>query len=97
MKPLSGGEIDTLVALVECGPLWDGDVPSKSARDSLIVKGLAIKVVVQGEDGWQAATYTGRDIYKACFPGADGPANTIREAKLNRVTARVIHSARARP
>lgn len=29
MKPLTGAEKDTLVALVEQGPLWDGDVPSQ--------------------------------------------------------------------
>jgi hypothetical protein len=81
---LTSGEKDTLVALVEYGPLWDGDVPSKVGRDSLLQKDLAIRVVVKGEDGWQAATYKGRDMYMALFPGPDGPANTINEAKNNR-------------
>lgn len=81
---LTGGEKDTLVALVESGPLWDGDVPSKVGRDSLLQKDLAIRVVVKGEDGWQAATYKGRNIYMTLFPGPDGPASTINEAKNNR-------------
>ena len=90
---LTGGEVDTLVALVERGPLWDGDVPSKTARDSLIARGFAARVVVRGEDGWQAATYAGRDAYKATFPGPDGPADTIKEARINRQTRRAINSA----
>ncbi len=90
---MTGAETDPLVALVECGPLWDGDVPSKSGRDSLIAQGLAVRVVVKGEDGWQAATYAGRDAYKTLFPGPDGPADSIKEAKVNRTVRRAINSA----
>jgi hypothetical protein len=88
---LSGGEIDTLVALVESGPLWDGDVPSKASRDRLIERGFATRCVVRGEDGWQAATYRGRDAYKAHF----GDADTLAEAKANRIARRAINSASA--
>jgi hypothetical protein len=90
---MSGAEIDTLIALVERGPLWDGDVPSKAGRDSLIAQGLAVRVVVKGEDGWQAATYAGRDAYKALYPGPDSQADTINEAKINRAMKRAINSA----
>ena len=93
MSMLTGSEMDTLIALVEQGPLWDGDVPSKHGRDALIAQGLAVRVVVKGEDGWQAATYAGRDAYKALYPGPDGPADTIAEAKVNRQTRRAIASA----
>lgn len=94
MSMLTGSETDTLIALVEQGPLWDGDVPSKQGRDSLVQRGLAAKVVVKGEDGWQAATYAGRDAYKALYPGPDGgPADTINDAKVNRITRRAINSA----
>ena len=93
---LTGGELDTLIALVETGPLWDGDVPSKSARDSLIDKGFAVRCIVKGKDGWQAATYAGRDAYKAHFPGPDGPADTINEARSNRQARRTINSAMRR-
>lgn len=90
---MTGAEKDTLIALVEQGPLRDGDVPSKQGRDSLVQQGLAAKVVVKGEDGWQAATYAGRDAYKSMFPGPDGPADTIAEARVNRQMRRAISSA----
>jgi hypothetical protein len=90
---MTGSEKDTLIALVEQGPLWDGDVPSKQGRDALVQQGLAVRVVVKGEDGWQAATYAGRDAYKALYPGPDGPADTIAEATVNRQTRRAISSA----
>lgn len=90
---MTGAEKDTLIALVEQGPLWDGDVSSKSGRDALIAQGLAVRVVVKGEDGWQAATYAGRDAYKALYPGPDGAADTIKEAKVNRTMHRAINSA----
>jgi len=90
---MTSAEIETLVALVELGPLWDGDVPSKAGRDRLLSSGLAVRVVVNGEDGWQAATYAGRDAYKALFTGPDGTADTMHEAKVNRITQRTINSA----
>lgn len=96
-KPLSGAETDTLIALVECGPLWDGDVPSKGGRDGLIERGYAVRVIVKGEDGWQAATYAGRDAYKDLFPSVDSPADTMKEARINRIALRTINSARAKP
>lgn len=92
---LSGAEVDTLIALVEQGPLWDGDVPSKSGRDSLLQKGLAVRIVVNGADGYQAATYAGRDAYKARYPSADSAADTIGEARVNRMATRAINAAKA--
>ncbi len=91
---LNGAEVDTLVALVEQGPLWDGDVPSKTGRDRLIDRGLATRVVVKGEDGWTAASYTGRDAYRALYPGPDGPAETIKQAMLMR-NARTLDEVQA--
>jgi hypothetical protein len=89
---MTGAELDTLVALVEVGPLWDGDVPSKTGRDGLLRKGLAVRVVVKGADGWQAATYAGRDAYKAHFDNAD----TIAEARAMRIARRTLHTAHHR-
>lgn len=93
---LTGAEKDTLIALVEQGPLWDGDVPSKQGRDSLVERGLAVKIVVKGEDGWQAATYSGRDTYKLLYPGPDGIADTIAQAKINRRVRQTIARASIR-
>jgi hypothetical protein len=54
---------DSLYALAKRGPVWDGDIPSKSGRDELIEKGLAIRVIFNGEDGHTALTYKGRDFF----------------------------------
>lgn len=94
LKALTGAEIDTLVGLIESGPLEDGDVPSKSARDSLVENGLAVRVVVKMQDGFTAATYQGRQAYKAHFGTAlGGEADTMREAHANRIARRALHSA----
>jgi len=91
---MTGAEIDCLVALVEKGPLWDGDVPSKRGRDSLIDNGLAVRAIVSGADGYTAATYAGRDAYKCHFGTAlGGDAGTIDEAKANRQALRAIAKA----
>lgn len=85
---MNSAEKDTLIALVEQGPLWDGDIPSKQGRDALIQAGFAVRVVVKGSDGWQAATYRGRDAYKALFPNPDGSMpDLIQQAKANRMGA----------
>jgi len=55
---------DTLRALVKKGPLEDGCVPSKRERDELLSMGLAAKVIVNGQQGYQAATYKGYDALK---------------------------------
>ncbi|MBR8248674.1 hypothetical protein [Burkholderia cenocepacia] len=87
---LKGKHIDTLVALVEGGPLDDGDVPSKSARDELIGAGLAVRVVVKLQDGYTAATYAGREAYKEQF----GNADSMREAQAFRQAGNAISRAR---
>lgn len=38
------------------GPVWDGDVISKSDRGELFDLGLAIRVCVKGEQGYTGAT-----------------------------------------
>lgn len=74
-------ELDTLTTLVENGPLWDGFIKNKSAKDILIKKGLATNVVANGSDGYVAAAYAGRDIYKKIY----GESSSIREAKTFRI------------
>jgi hypothetical protein len=75
--------LDTLITLVEQGPVWDGDVPSKSGRDELIAQGYAIRVVNKGEDGFTAATYKGRDLYCRYYGG-----DTLKQAKTKRLQMR---------
>lgn len=93
IKPMTGAEIDTLVALVEGGPLWPGDLPSKAGRADLLERGYAVMVVVAGQDGYTAATYAGRDAYCAHFgTSLGGEADTIAEAKASRTAQNVIRS-----
>ena len=40
VKPLSGFEIEVIKCLFFHGPTWDGNIPSKSGRDSLEKRGL---------------------------------------------------------
>lgn len=87
-----GGMLDTLIALVEAGPLFDGDVPSKAGRADLIDLGLAKYVMHKGQDGYAAATYTGRDVYLYLY----GKASTVAEGKANRIAGRTIRSAMLR-
>lgn len=95
---LTGAEIDTLVALIEHGPLTDGCEPSKSGRNSLIERGLAVRIIRSLEDGWTAATYAGRDAYKEYFGTAmGGQADTMKEARASRLARRALNSAGAQP
>lgn len=41
--------VDTLVALVRSGPLYDGDVLSKKGRDELLELDLCAKILVSGK------------------------------------------------
>lgn len=93
-KPFfSGAQLDTLVALIERGPLDDGDVPSKSGRDDLIERGLAVRIVVKMEDGFTAANYAGKQAYKAYFgTSLGGQADTLTEARANRLAESALRS-----
>lgn len=63
-ESLTSAEKYTLHVLLLNGPLDDGDVPSKQGRDLLIEKDLAVKTIVKASDGYQVATYLGRDVFK---------------------------------
>lgn len=89
MSEFTGAQLDTLIALVESGPLWDGDVPSKAGRDDLIVSGLAVRVIYKGEDGFTSATYQGRDAYNARYGGS-----TINESMANRKAGLLIRNVK---
>lgn len=59
VQAMDGAERDCIRASYKHGPLFDGDVPSKSARDRLLGKGYMAKVVVKGDDGYNACTHKG--------------------------------------
>ena len=46
------------------GPVWDGDVISKSLRDALLDMGLALRVCMNGEQGFTGATYFAYSVMK---------------------------------
>jgi hypothetical protein len=61
---LESGWTETLIALIERGPVDDGDIPSKRARDSLLHHGFACKAIVHQQEAGNLATYRGRELYK---------------------------------
>lgn len=62
---LDSGEREVLNQLLHTGPVWDGNIVSKSSRDSLIGYKLAVRCCCYGEDGYTAASYTGKNVFKA--------------------------------
>lgn len=58
-------EREVLGQLVKHGPVWDGDIISKSARDNLLTWGLASRACFKGEQGYTVANYRGWDVLKA--------------------------------
>jgi hypothetical protein len=70
VQGMSGMERVCLCAAYLDGPLFDGDVPSKEGRNSLIEKGYMTKVVVKGEDGFNACTHKGAWAYRLIQAGA---------------------------
>lgn len=86
---ITGAQMDTLIALIERGPVEDGNLPSKSARDQLILSGDAARCVVQCSQGFQVATYKGSLLYMKIF----GNSNTLREARAFRLAKRAINNA----
>lgn len=80
MKALvfDGNLIDTLVALVETGPLEDGKLPCRAARETLVEAGLASKIVMDGERGFTAATPEGASIYCNRIVGVELLARAVQ-------------------
>jgi len=69
VEAMSSAEQECIGASFICGPLHDGDVPSKSARDNLINSGFMAKVVVKAEEGYNACTYKGAKAYRLLRAG----------------------------
>jgi len=85
MQALTGAEIDTLVALVERGPLRDGGLPSKVGRNGLLALGFAAEVVIDKDYWFYAATPKGLEWYLDRYK-----ADNIRDARDNRIMATTL-------
>lgn len=94
--PLSGAEIDTLVALVERGPLEPGELPSKGGCHGLLLRGYAVQTAVQGEEGYYAVAQPGIEAYKREFStsmAGYGGETSLAEVKANRIAKADIRRA----
>lgn len=69
---LSSDEKEALRQLLFQGPVWDGSVISKVARDALFDYGLATRCCFMGEQGYTAATYLAYSVHKQ-GKGSDMP------------------------
>lgn len=70
VQRMTPAERDTLKASFARGPLFSGDLPSKTGRDMLMSEGFMDKVVVRGEDGFNACTHKGAWAYRLIEAGA---------------------------
>ena len=70
-RELSATHKDMLRQLCNDGPVWDGDVLSKAARDQLLEQGLASRVIYKGEFGYTAATYEGGSLLNLLLQPGD--------------------------
>lgn len=59
---LAGFIIDAFQQALRSGPLADGDLVSKAGRDYLLEVGVMAKILVNGEQGYQALTYKAFDL-----------------------------------
>lgn len=64
---LAGFIIDAFQQALRSGPLADGDLVSKAGRDFLLEGGLMAKVLVNGEQGYQALTYKAFDLKRIYY------------------------------
>jgi hypothetical protein len=62
---LNSAEREVLNHLLYQGPVCDGNVISKQARDALITYGLAVRVCCYGESGFTGCSYLGETVFKA--------------------------------
>lgn len=77
VQAMGAAERDCIRASYKRGPLFDGDVPSKSGRDVLLDKGYMAKVVVQGQDGYNACTHKGAWAHRLLEAGANAELSRV--------------------
>lgn len=93
-SPLSATELEALVILVECGPVWAGDFPDSNVRYRLIARGYATATVVKMQEGYTVATPAGRDAYIRHFSTSEEDKQniTLKEAYANRMAKVMMNS-----
>ena len=76
------------------GPVWDGDVMSKSDRGILFEMGIATRVCCKGEQGHTGAKYIGFSILKKIKERQDAAQYTagMREASSTAELDRLLNS-----
>lgn len=95
-KPfLTGGALDTLIAMIERGPLESGDIPSKAGRGELLAAGLAVQVVAANGEYVCAATVKGAEAFIKLYGGQSlSEAKRARQGVFER--SQVTDAARTR-
>lgn len=63
VQDMTNGERDCIIAAFKQGPLFDGDVPSKRDRDTLMQEGFMVRVAVQGTTGHNGCSSLGCRAY----------------------------------
>lgn len=63
----AGYIVDAFQQALRAGPLADGDLLSKAGRDFLLEEGLMTKILVNGEQGYQALTYKAFDLKRIYY------------------------------
>lgn len=70
VQAMDAAQRDVLAQTFKRGPVWDGDIVSGSARDSLLPGGFVAMVLRDGEEGHTACTYKGARAYRLIKAGA---------------------------
>ena len=75
---LNSAQREVLKQLLFLGPIWDGDICSKAARDTLFKLGLVVRCCFKGEQGFTAATYRAYSIHTRGAEFYDKGSKTVR-------------------
>jgi hypothetical protein len=78
-----------LVELIEEGPIKSSDLGRPKLRNELVRAGFATMVVVDGEDGFMAATHAGKLTYCKKIVGVDDLAGAVKKRRANGELARL--------
>jgi hypothetical protein len=95
-KNRDGFCFDTLVALIERGPLEAGDVPSKGGLGEFLKRGYAVQIIQNGATGYSAATPLGAQLY-INHVGADNLKEAIAKRKAHWAIMSAQQASRPKP